>query len=406
MMVQWDEYMQLDAWDLSNEARSAMRDDFNALELSAIDLLQNYDIDRSGVLERSELVALLSDLRGREPTADEVDWILRIADLDADDKISADELVFALRAWQGYVKMPKSIQDLFSSFDADSSGFLEPDEFRRFLSSVGGREVSALESHEILVVADKLSDGKIGKYELLGAIGAWYISVGRRPTPAMTLAFVANNRTQGTCHELAHVLLAAALAPCAYVSIWVAVHGGKDCATPLILSLWIEGFLWAWLTVVVLLKTRWVQIVRRCHPCPEDSHQMVFVFSWLFLIMEILTCTLLVGVETWGLYWVFWEFDNWPERKLCEEHATAPVELFQSLRSRKWIYYESYVEFCKVWYLFNFIWNFVTLLFYYCFIVWRYSRLRSIDSQLQALEDNFQSARQRLSLFSSALSPE
>ena len=66
-------------------------------------------------------------------------------------------------------------KDLFDDFDTEKTGSLSEAQLQQLLTKVNsGRDVPAEDVRFVMETADVLSDGRIGKYEVIGAIGAWY----------------------------------------------------------------------------------------------------------------------------------------------------------------------------------------------------------------------------------------
>lgn len=67
--------------------------------------LQEFDISKTGTLEKPELKAYLTSLNGGKPVDDkEVDWVLSEADAFGDGTINAQEMVLATSAWYLHVE--------------------------------------------------------------------------------------------------------------------------------------------------------------------------------------------------------------------------------------------------------------------------------------------------------------
>lgn len=294
-----------------------------------------------------------------------------------------------MEAWHGYLHMPQVLKDLFSDFDIDGSGDLDVWELQGLLTKInGGVPVSEHEAREVLETADKLSDGRIGMYELLGAVGTWYVQVGRQPTPALSLAFAANNRTSDCWHEVVHLGIALSVLPCAIVAIWAGAQGGSTCDHPLSRNLLLEGSLWGLLFLIIIMKTRWVQMLNMCF----DHHlavRYVHHISWCVVSIEILCVSILTVVEALGTVWVMQEEAAGAEElQACNRGANPPTDIVLSMRNGEMTQYSSFIEFCQQWLEFNLAWNFVTLVMYYAYTMYRYCQLREVDRRLQDFESN------------------
>lgn len=367
--------------------RKDLREKWNQQELYMEELFTTYDKDGSGYLEINELKQLLSDHRnGMEPSEDEVDWILQISSKRGHRKIRKEELFAAMRSWEGYRSLPDDLMKMFNEFDVNGDGFLEITEFQNFLTRYAGHSVSKIEAEEVLQTADLLSDGKLGRYELLGAVGAWYISLGREPSAHMAIAFAANNRTVSRFHKILHVLIAATLVPTAYFPFAGAIYSmDTACQYHLSFLLWADGILWLVLTVVILLKVHWVQCLNSCRSKGKEiSGSLLVRWAWFLISTEVLTVMALVGVESYGAYWALIESSSLgeDERRACNQVVNTPWDCYESMKSLSFKRYSSFVEFCEKWFTFNLIFNFVCLLFYYICIAYRFFVLYKHDRAL------------------------
>lgn len=368
----------------SNGNRQWARDFFNLLELHVEEIFHHYDRDGSGFLEMCEVEFLLRDLNGGKlPPADETLWLMQIADKDKNARLSKDELLTALQCWNGYVQMPAEWRELFAEFDVNKNGYLDLAELRALLSRVAGEEVSEREAQEVMETADLLSDGRLGRYEFLGAVGSWYISVGRRPTPAMSLAFAANNRSGSRYHQLVHWGLVITVLPTVYfpMAAYAGSRGHCDMDIPDVLLL--DSALWLALALVMVLKGHWVQLLNACFS-PSRAAMLVHRMSWYLISLEVLVCTLLGVVEALGMVWVHREESAEPsERRACDRGARTPIDVPLSIREARVESYPDFLKFCNVWFTFNLEFNIVTVLVYYVYILYRFYKVKRADGVLQ-----------------------
>eukprot|EP00928_Gymnodinium_smaydae_P087877 TRINITY_DN72067_c0_g1_i1.p1 TRINITY_DN72067_c0_g1~~TRINITY_DN72067_c0_g1_i1.p1 ORF type:complete len:392 (+),score=42.41 TRINITY_DN72067_c0_g1_i1:481-1656(+) len=364
----------------------------NLFELNLDHMLALYDADGSGFLEVDEVETLLSFMRRRKATREELQWIMSIADIDQDGRLSKDELIDAVRAWEGFISMPQHAKELFDRFDSDRSGYLELAEFQALLEEISGEEVHELEAREVMAVAAMSADGSVARHELLGAIGAWYVQIGREPTPALSLAFAANHQTSSKCAEIVNILIAASLAPCAFVAVGVGLEGEKQCSHALTWSLMLEGVLWGMLTIVFILKSRWVQVLTTCYTF-ERATQLVWSMSWLLVVSELAVCSLLSLVELFGSQWALPDARaDRLERDRCDKSSRI-TSLVASVKAREVRYYPSYLDFCHEWLLINLVWNATCLIFYYGHVAHRFIKLRRADRSMQAFETSLNDQR-------------
>lgn len=172
------------------QERRAVRDQWNLEELDIASLFQQYDMNNNGTLESDEFHQLLTDYNGgQQPSEDEFTWLMKVADKNHDEMISKSELLLAMQSWYGYTHMENEYSELFEKYDVDHNGHLDVNELTELLTALNdGKRVDPAEAQQVLQYADVMGDGSIGRYELLGAVGIWFISVGRKPTPQMLVA--------------------------------------------------------------------------------------------------------------------------------------------------------------------------------------------------------------------------
>mmetsp|Transcript_107651 Transcript_107651/g.299906 ORF Transcript_107651/g.299906 Transcript_107651/m.299906 type:complete len:393 (+) Transcript_107651:54-1232(+) len=350
-ILSWDEKPPTAQSGLATSGRRQWtRDLFNLLELQIEEIFHHYDRDGSGFLEMCEVEFLLKDLNGgRAPPADESLWLMQIADKDKNSRLSKDELLMALQCWNGYLHMPVELKDLFAEYDVNRNGYLDLKELRALLSRVAGEDVSEREAQEVMETADLLNDGRLGRYEFLGAVGSWYISVGRRPTPAMSLAFAANNRSGSRCHQLVHYLLGATLLPTVYfpAAAYFGSHG--HCALDIPDMLLVDSVLWLMLAVVLLLKGHWMQLLNAC-VSPARAARLVYRMSWALVSIELIVCSMLVIVEAFGMLSVRQEQNTGrQERSACNEGASTPIDVPLSIQKARLETYPSFLQFSSIW---------------------------------------------------------
>jgi hypothetical protein len=136
-------------------------------------------------------------------------------------------MVHAIRAWHGYVHISEEYADLFDAYSMDGEG-LTLEELRSLLTALNdGAEVSEADAADVLEHADVLGDGVIQRFELLGAIGTWYVSIGRDP-PGATKSAVDGLRyaSQRTLLQTLLVLFPCASGLCAGPQRLVSSCGG------------------------------------------------------------------------------------------------------------------------------------------------------------------------------------
>mmetsp|Transcript_78148 Transcript_78148/g.168964 ORF Transcript_78148/g.168964 Transcript_78148/m.168964 type:complete len:208 (-) Transcript_78148:46-669(-) len=144
-------------------------------------VMKKYDTNKSGKLEKDQVRKLLTDLDdstppGTEPTDEEFDFIMKIADCTvADDAIDHTELERTIKAWHAYTSKREEMDKLIDQYDKSGSGTLTRDELKTYLTDLnGGKEVAEEEVEWVMKEADVLGDGQIHRMELVMATATWY----------------------------------------------------------------------------------------------------------------------------------------------------------------------------------------------------------------------------------------
>merc|ERR1719247_3345556 len=101
---------------------------------------------------------------------------MKVADKNHDEKISKAELMFAMQSWYGYTHLDENFAHLFEAYDTDHNQHLDATELQGLLTELNDRRPVDLETAKAVIAnADVMGDGRIGKFELLGAVGLWYV---------------------------------------------------------------------------------------------------------------------------------------------------------------------------------------------------------------------------------------
>lgn len=162
-------------------------------QIRAKELFQKYHADRSKYLDRNEVRSMLTDLDwstppGTVPRQEEMDFVFKVADLDNKQSIERSEVVYAVMAWDLYIKgktwrkQAESLMNDFKYYDRQGQGRLSKEELRQYLTKLNRYEpVSEEDADWVLEVADRLGDNAISNHnELLMASAAWQVHSERR----------------------------------------------------------------------------------------------------------------------------------------------------------------------------------------------------------------------------------
>lgn len=181
---------ELAKWQTGGQ-RLALRQHFNVKEIHVADIVRRYDIDRSRVLEPGEVRRLLQDYNGgRPPREEELGFIMKIADKNHDQRISQEEVMFALRTWYAFNHMPKSVGHALGKYGFGGGPLPSTQAMQRFLLTLNEQQpVSEEEAAFVRAVAAHLSgsEGYVSLEHLRQAVAAWYLNVERGDTPQVEL---------------------------------------------------------------------------------------------------------------------------------------------------------------------------------------------------------------------------
>ncbi|CAE8616213.1 unnamed protein product [Polarella glacialis] len=142
-------------------------------------ILARYDRDGSKFLERAELLELLTDLDsstpvGTTPSDEEVDFVMKVADVSGDGKINIRELDVAIVCFTTFIEQREVFEAKLKMYDVSRTGSLNRDEVQAYLTDLSGGEVTEQELDMIIKGSDVNGDGVINKMELKRATSLWY----------------------------------------------------------------------------------------------------------------------------------------------------------------------------------------------------------------------------------------
>merc|ERR1719258_914165 len=85
-------------------------------------VLNEYDKNKSGKLERDQVIQLLTDMDsstppGTAPTDDQVEFVLKVADKSNDGVIELQELEELMTCWHTYVENKGKFEEYISKYD-------------------------------------------------------------------------------------------------------------------------------------------------------------------------------------------------------------------------------------------------------------------------------------------------
>jgi len=141
--------------------------------------LRKYDTDQSKFLERAELLLLLTDLdnstpEGTEPSDEEVNFVMKVADVSGDGRINAKELDIAIVCFGTFTDQREVFETAMKKYDLTHTGNLSREEVKAYLVDLSGSQVADDEVDMVMKGADVMHDGVINKMELQRATALWY----------------------------------------------------------------------------------------------------------------------------------------------------------------------------------------------------------------------------------------
>eukprot|EP00747_Dinoflagellata_sp_TGD_P136844 gnl/TRDRNA2_/TRDRNA2_175600_c2_seq15.p1 gnl/TRDRNA2_/TRDRNA2_175600_c2~~gnl/TRDRNA2_/TRDRNA2_175600_c2_seq15.p1 ORF type:complete len:223 (-),score=46.97 gnl/TRDRNA2_/TRDRNA2_175600_c2_seq15:263-931(-) len=171
--------------NLLNEARKADYD-MEQLQLAALDVIEKYDANGSGMLEANEVRKLLSDLNGGQLVSDdELCYIMVMGDTNASKGIGASELQHAVSVWMRYLQTHPEITPYLEKYDTNGNGRLEREELKIMLTELNdGVQVTDQEVEWVLEEADILGNSVITKPEMQRAVALWYVHMEKKEEAA------------------------------------------------------------------------------------------------------------------------------------------------------------------------------------------------------------------------------
>eukprot|EP00440_Ansanella_granifera_P057195 gb/GFBE01061999.1/.p1 GENE.gb/GFBE01061999.1/~~gb/GFBE01061999.1/.p1 ORF type:complete len:207 (+),score=49.47 gb/GFBE01061999.1/:1-621(+) len=149
-------------------------------------VIRAYDTNKSGKLERDQVIQLLTDSDsstppGTPPSDGQVDFIFKMFDKAGDQAIDANELEELLACWTTYVKHGAEFEETMAKYDVSNTGTLSREEVKAYLTDLnGGVAVTDEELDLVMKEADVLGDGVLNKMELQRATAMWYGYVERK----------------------------------------------------------------------------------------------------------------------------------------------------------------------------------------------------------------------------------
>lgn len=151
-------------------------------------LLEKYDEDNTGKLNKVEMMKVLTDLEevgpwvsgeGMAPTEAELESLLKIAGPESSwmgfsvDELDERELEIAVATWVAYKDNRYFLEKAFSRFDTTNSGYLPPAHLKDYMRMLSGTEVADGDVAGVLRTAGEAT-GDLKKLDTMMAVLEWY----------------------------------------------------------------------------------------------------------------------------------------------------------------------------------------------------------------------------------------
>mmetsp|Transcript_67468 Transcript_67468/g.135466 ORF Transcript_67468/g.135466 Transcript_67468/m.135466 type:complete len:303 (-) Transcript_67468:67-975(-) len=115
---------------------------------------------------------------------------MKIADADHDQRISQEEVMFALRTWYAFNHMPSSVGHAFAKYGFSGGPMPSLESFRKLLLSLNEHQpVDEAEATFVRAVAVQLSgsETRVTLEQLRQAVATWYLNIERGETSHVEL---------------------------------------------------------------------------------------------------------------------------------------------------------------------------------------------------------------------------
>eukprot|EP00754_Rhynchopus_humris_P005559 Rhum_TRINITY_DN12767_c0_g2::Rhum_TRINITY_DN12767_c0_g2_i1::g.54212::m.54212 len=163
-----------------HDAMARARKERQKAEKIVDSIMQKYDTDKSGALSEAQVIELLTDLDystppGTQPSAEEICFVMQVADKSKSKAIERGELIGAITIWNSYLQDKDTIDAVLNKYDTDKSGSLSKEQAKALLTELNeGLPPSQDEVDQVFQYADVCVSGDLKRVEVLLAINYWY----------------------------------------------------------------------------------------------------------------------------------------------------------------------------------------------------------------------------------------
>lgn len=180
-------------------ARQKLRNQFNTKEIGAVQMMKKYDKDGNGVLDRQEMKELLQAWNDEKaPSSEDLEFVMLVADKNKDDKISLEEILYALNSWYAFRHMPHSVAQALTSMQIeDGQPIPEKAKVKELLvklnENIGVDDEQVGHVHNL--ITELCGGSKVKSSKVRQAVATWYMNIERGETGAGQLGAYAVSAT-------------------------------------------------------------------------------------------------------------------------------------------------------------------------------------------------------------------
>lgn len=172
------------------ETRLQLRQEFNCQEISVQRIMCRYDTNGDYTLERDEFRHLLQDYNRwfKHITDDELQTLMRVVDRDHNGCIEPAEVMYALKVWYAYVKMPKSVGLVLAHIG--DRGMPSVNTLQRALAELNDKHPVRIEEAQSVQQSAFTFGGDerhVDANQLRMAVATWYLHIERKATATTDL---------------------------------------------------------------------------------------------------------------------------------------------------------------------------------------------------------------------------